>query len=267
MTIVVASCDAYFDIVKQYVEFWRKNWSDCKYSIIIAMEEIEFKEERVEALACGRNTTWTQRVIKAIKYADTEYILLSVDDLFMSQNVDSEEIEKVLDFIEKEKIVYYRIPVFKFSDTHKTYYEGQRFVEKIPRNQRYNVSIGTAFWNSSELLNILGDGSMSAWDLENYFLKQAEQASPGFMDGYVSDERFLLHSVHMIKSGKWIPSSVKKMRKLGYHIDIAQRGYINFSDRLKLNIVYSWCSRKFPSGLRSFVKKVMTCFGFQFASK
>jgi hypothetical protein len=267
MSLVVVSCDAYVDIAEYYINFLRLNWSECKNRVIVAMEEKEINGDKVETIVCGANTTWTQRAITAIKNANTPYILLSVDDLFMSEHVDAKEIDRVLDFIEKEKILYYRIPVFKFADKNIPTYSGNENVEHIPSNQRYNVSIGTAIWDKFEILRILGDGTKSAWDLENYFLEQAIIGKPGYIEKYVSDKRFLLHSIHMVKSGRWIPKSVKKMAKLGYNIDYTSRGYISFRDRLKINGFYSWASRKFPLWLRKLVKKLMSFLGFKFTSK
>ena len=91
--------------------------------------------------------------------------------------------------------------------------------------------------------------------------------SDQWIDNYVSDKRFLLNTVHMIKSGKWIPKSTRIISKLGYEINFLERGYISFSDRIKLNGLYSWASRRLPVKLRRIIKKIMSFFGFHFASK
>lgn len=267
MTIVVVSCDAYLDIVEHYVKLFRLNWPNCKNRLLIGIEEKEVLGENVQSILCGRNSTWTERAIKAIKSTQSPYILLSVDDLYISKPVVEENIQKALDFIESEGVKYYRIPVFRFKNKKEITHPTNVNVELISKRERYNVSIGTAIWDRNELLNVLGDGSKSAWDLENYFLDLANQSGPGYIDNYVSDKRFLLNSLHMIKSGKWIPKSSKLLSKMGYKINYLERGYISFIDRIKLNRFYSWVSRKTPTKLRKFVKRIMSFFGFRFASK
>lgn len=266
LSIVVVSCDSYKDIVNQYIKFFQTNWTDCKYPIYVAMEDLTIDNNSVISVKCGSESTWTERAIKAIKLAESQLILLSVDDLFISEKVDSESFCEIIEFIKQHNIKYYRIPVFKPSGKTKKLYLDSKNVEMIESNKRYNVSIGTAIWDRNELLRILGDGTMSAWDLENYFINRAEKAKPGYLDGYVSDSRLLLHSVHMIKSGKWIPSGVKEMQSKGNEIDLGDREFISFSDRLKLNKVYTWCSLHFPTNLRNLVKKIMRKMGFKFAS-
>lgn len=267
MTIVVVSCDAYKDVLEKYLFFLHENWNDCKYRILLGLETQPIEDAVAESVLCGSDSTWTKRVIECVSKTDSKYILLSVEDLFISEKVNSQTIDEIIDFMEKENIYYYRIPVFKFNTKDTKTYPGYPNVELIESNRRYNVSIGTAIWNRDELLRILGDGTMSAWDLENYFLQKAEKAEAGYLEKYVSDSRYVLHSVHMIKSGKWIPSSIRRMEELGYSIDYKERGFISYTDRLKLNKIYSWCSRNFPTWLRNPVKKVMATFGFKFASK
>lgn len=267
LSIVVVSCDSYKDIVEQYLKYFFLNWKDCEYPVFIAMENETIDNYDVVSVAAGNDSTWTKKAIEAIRMTDSKYVLLSVDDLYISETVNNTEITKVLDFIEKENIKYYRIPVFRNTENNFKLYPGTINVEMIESNKRYNVSIGTAIWEKQEILKILGDGKMSAWDLENYFIKKAEVAEPGYLDGYVADTRYLLHSVHMIKSGKWIPTGIKEMKEKGFDIDLCNRSYISFSDQLKLNKFYSWCSKHFPTRLRILTKKIMTKMGFKFASK
>lgn len=267
ISIVVVSCDNYLDIVREYLHYFELNWPNCNYRLFIATEEKYIDSSIAEFVLCGTNTTWTQRAIKAINSCDSPYILLSVDDLFISEKVDTRAFDEIESFIFDNNILYYRIPVFKVGSDSNNNYPGNENVERIEKNRRYNISIGTSIWERNELLSILGDGSMSAWDLENYFLKNAELASPGYLEGYVADKRFLLHSVHMIKSGKWIPTGVKQMKKKGYRIDTSIRGYIGIMDRLKLNWFYSYLSRKLPTNIRGIIKRVMRKMGFRFASE
>jgi len=267
MSIVVVSCDAYQDIAEHYVSFLRLNWPDCRNKLLIGMEEKIVSGIDVNTIVCGRNSTWTERAIKAINKANTPYIMLSVEDLFISKPVNDQEINIALDFIENENIKYYRIPVFKLKNKKEVTHPTNGNVELIAKNERYNVSIGTAIWEKNELLKILGDGNKSAWDVENYFLERANESGSGYFDNYVSDKRFLLNTVHMIKSGKWIPKSTRIISKLGYEINFLERGYISFSDRIKLNGLYSWASRRLPVKLRRIIKKIMSFFGFHFASK
>lgn len=265
MTIIVGSCDAYKDIVEYYLYFLKSNWKECRYRILIAMEEADVDSDIAETIKSGANSTWTERIINTIKYTNSPYILLSVDDLFISKPVMQDDINEVVDFIEKAKIKYYRIPTFKTSKRKKTTYSGNDNAELIDNDSPYNISIGSAIWNRNELLGILGDGTMSAWDLENYFLEQASKSCPGYKDKYVSDKRFLLNSVHMIKAGKWIPNAANLIKKLGYEVDFQKRGYVPLKNVAK-SYILGIGSRICPKSMRRLVKNVLRKFGMKFAT-
>ena len=265
MSIVVVGCDKYSDIAEYYLEFLHKNWNDCMYPVFVATESYQFNDPNVRSIICGKDSTWTGRAIEAISKTETDYILLTVDDIYMSEKVDSEEISKILDFMESEKILYYRIPVFRTTKKYDVSYPGNENVELIRAQKPYAVSIGTAIWNKEEILKILGDGTKTAWDLENDFSQLSMNTNTTFIEKYVSDKRFLLHSVHMIKAGRWIPKAAKEMTKKGNSIDYSERGFVPFSQTMRSHI-YGIGSKLCPPSMRKTVKKIMTKVGFTFAT-
>lgn len=267
MSIVVVSCDAYQDIAAYYLHYLSVNWSDCPYPVAVAMETVDLHSPVAQTLVCGADTTWTQRAIQAVQAMPGKYILLTVDDLYMSKPVSSAEFDKVLDFMEKEDIRYYRIPTFHATRQKPVSYPGNDNVEQIPKNRVYGVTFGSSIWAREELLKVLGDGSRSAWDLENDFSAAAVNAGEGYLEKYVADKRRLLHSVHMAKGGKWLPDAVKTMKKLGYDdIDYSKRGMIPLATnlRFKVNMVATGLC---PTRLRKPLKKFLKKLGFQFATE
>lgn len=266
MTIILASCDAYKDVADQYVYFLRENWPDCPFSILVATESCDYNDSEIVAIKSGSKSTWTSRVIKAINACSTPYVLLTVDDLFMSEPVQTEDIDDILNYMESVDVRYYRIPVIdpvrqKFGKIPE-----RRYTRQIYDNQVYSVSIGHAIWNRNELLKLMGDGTKSAWDLENDFSAVDQNKEPSVKEGYVTDTRHLLHSVHMIKKGKYIPAGVKTMSKCGYEIDTSKRGLITFKERIRPKI-YGLGSKLCPPRYRRKVKSFLSKLGLSFATR
>ncbi|MBB6698252.1 hypothetical protein [Clostridium algidicarnis] len=266
MSIVVVSCDIYKDVVELYLKYLHLNWIDCPFEIFVATETYKPVDETAKPIICGADSTWTQRAIKAIEASQSPYVLLSVDDLFISEKVETEEFTNILNYIKKYDIKYYRIPIFINKNQIFAEHPNNKNVQMIFDNQPYSVSIGTAIWEKNEILKILGDGTKSAWDLENNFSVVDYTKSPKIMEGYVSDKRLLLHSVHMIKKGQWIPKGIKLMRKKGYLIEYRKRGLIPIKERIR-PVVYDIGSRICPTRFRAGVKKVFSKVGFKFATK
>lgn len=266
MSIIIVTCDAYSDIVDYYLHYFETNWPDCQFETYIAEEKINHNSHIAKSIICGSNTAWTARAKKAIAVCQSPYILLSVDDLFISKKVRSEEFTKILDFMGENGIKYYRIPTFKTTKWKYPTYKDNINVEKIPKGKAYGRSIGTSIWERGELLDLLGDGTKSAWDLENEFCREANESKYGYYESYVSDRRFLLNSVHMIKGGKWIPKSIKKMKRLGYSINWETRGVLPLKERIRI-WVYGTLGRLCPQQLRVYMKRILGKVGFKFATK
>ena len=266
MSIVVISCDAFEDIVSGYLRFLRENWADCPYPIFVSMEDKTFVDDTVKVLPCGMGNSWTKRAIIALESAKTEYILLTVDDLYMSERVDTNDFEAALDFMDREKVDYYRIPTFKVPGQKSIDHPRNSNVELIPKNRTYGITFGSSIWRKGELLRVLGDGTKTAWDLENDFSKSAAEAELGYYDSYVADKRHLLHSVHMAKGGKWLPDAVREIREKGYELDLGNRELVSRSTDLKYKI-YARGSQVCPRFMRRGVKKILTAMGFKFATE
>lgn len=268
LTIIVGSCDKYKDIAEHYLRFLRKNWPQCPYRVLVAMEEEKVDANLAETVLNGKGATWTKEIINSIARTSSQYILLTVDDLFISEPVDGTAMEDVVDFIEKNKILYYRIPKFIELKSGKKHppYPGSHYAVRIPKNSAYNVTIGSSIWERSELLRILGDGTKSAWDLEDSFLEQAANShESGYLEGYASDSRLLLNSIHAITAGRWIRRSVKQLRKLGYNLDFDKRGYVSQKNTLR-SAVYRIAGRICPIRMRKTVKKFLKKVGFKFVT-
>lgn len=266
LTVLVVSCDKYKDIVEQYLYYLRLNWSDCQFPIAVAMEESDIDFENVRVIKCGKGVQWTKEVLIALDQIDSERVLLTVDDLFISQKVDNIAILYALDFMIKNDIGYYRIPKFQHRYSKKDLYPGEENIARIRKDKVYSVTIGSAMWKTSELKKFLGDGTKTAWELEEFFTKSAVNASSGYFDSYVTDTRPLLHCAHMVTAGKWIPSGLKDMKKQGYQIDTSTRETLSKKETVRMS-AYAVATAIVPKKLRRPIKMFFSKFGFKFATK
>ncbi len=266
MSIVVVSCDKYLDIAQFFLYYLGINWPNCKYRIFIAEEECNLNSDIAEIVLCGKNTSWTRGAIEAISRTKSQYILLTNDDYYIYEKVNNSEIDEVIKFIKENDIKYYRIPAFKQKNRKYAQYKNNKNVEMIPKNKAYAVSIGTSIWKRDEILKILGDGTKTAWDIENDFSRQSADSIDEYYINYVSDRRNLLHYVHMATWGKWIPWSAKVLIKHGYNdINYSKRGFISKRECIKIKL-YEFATRIVPTKMRKNIKRVLSMVGFKFAT-
>lgn len=266
MTILVVSCDKYKDISDMYFHYLRVNWPDCNFPLVIATEEADCADKDVKVIKCGKGVLWTKEVLMALNEIDSELVLMTVDDLFISHKVDNEAIKTALDFMYKHNLKYYRIPKGKRKAKKEDLYPGEKNISRIRKDIVYSVTIGSSIWRKDELIRVLGDGTKTAWELEDQFSEAAANGNRGYYDGYVTDIRPLLQCAHMVTAGKWIPKGVKDMEKYGFHIDTSKRGMLTLWESQKMSL-YGVATKITPKRLRKPLKIVLSKIGMKFATK
>lgn len=265
LSIVVGSCDAYSDIAALYVRFLRRYWKDCDCQIFVATENAVIDEPGVITVT-SEGTEWAKRIINTVEKTNTDYIWLTVDDLFISKEVDDRRVTEILNIIQREGIQYYGLPTKPLNPQKRKPYKNYETVFSISKNAAYGVNMVTAIWEKKELLRILNDGIETAWDVEDYFLEKASKQPGGYYEHYVDDFGYSVIYSHMIKKGKWIRKGVREIENSGIQIDYKKRGYEPLKSRAR-TLVVGTGKKICPVWARAEVKKLLTKVGFKFATK
>lgn len=266
MTILVVSCDKYKDISDMYFHYLRVNWPDCDYPLVLATEESDCADSNVQVIKCGKGVLWTKEVLTALESIKSKYVLMTVDDLFISKKVDNASVKSALDFMVDNNLKYYRIPKGKRFARKVDRYPGQKYVARIRKDKVYSVTIGSSIWRKDELKLILGDGEKTAWELEDSFSEAALNGEKGYYDGYATDIRPLLQCAHMVTAGKWIPRGLRIMKANGSPIDTSKRERLSHKEAFRMDL-YGVATKVTPKKFRKPLKSFLSKFGMKFATK
>ncbi len=266
MAIVIPACDKYLDIFAEYMRYFRMNWSDCPFEIILVTETKCYKDSRVTSYTTTENTAWTGRVLEGLKHTDCRYILTTIEDGFISEKVKNKDIFQILAFMRKHNIQYYRNPKFGHKRTKENSFQDFRHACKIKKNEVYSRSLGIDIWDRQALIELFGDGSKSAWDIEDYFLQYSLKAENGYFEDWVSDDRNFLHIIETVSGGKWMRSELKRFERLGIPVNTKDRAIMPITDYYRRRL-HAIANRIVPKKFRKPVKTFFSKIGFKFASK
>ena len=142
LTIVVCSCDKYEDLWYPYFEIFKRNWSDCKYPIVLNTESKKYFHEGLN-IKCPNNffeeVSWSERMKNTLEHIETEYVLITCDDHFIISPVNTREFENAFSILKKNK----RITTFSFvphiSPEEKTKWIGNFGLWKMNKSFRVNL--------------------------------------------------------------------------------------------------------------------------------
>ena len=222
VSILVVGYDGYIDVWNHFFELMNKYWSE-RPKTYLATSELTPHYDSVEVIPAGKNTEWSKRASVALEKIETPYVILMLEDFFISDYVDNDLVRASLKLVEENQIKFYQILVqlIKQSWEKGKPYKGNKHIHIVPRNKKYGINLQAAIWNTDFLREKIGDGNYNAWkfemnqlETENYNDKKIE---------YLIDDRNILNITHTIVQSQYLRSAIRKMEKINHHIDPSER--------------------------------------------
>lgn len=265
MAIFVLSCDKYNDVWDEFFNLKDRYWADCNFQWYVVTESLKCQRDGVQTI--NYNGNWSTRFRNAVKFIDAKYICTFLDDYFITDVVDNNRINQLLDFIEENKVSFLNMDD-GFNHIQKTpnleHYNDEMLV--IPPHQEYGVDTAGAIWDKQYLLEKLGDGDYSAWQFE--LDRCIEAKSEEGLSGLIlldTKQSLNISKIPVIIQGAYYPPALKYFKERGYTIDCHDRRIMSQWD-VFVYWLKTHCA-KAKHG-RRFMKWVGThIFGLQFVSK
>lgn len=266
LSIIIPSNDSYVDILKEFLRYFFIFWEDCPFEIIVVTNTVKINDNRVKSITTPINTKWGQRVVHAFNSTKSNYGLIMLEDAFLSSPVNTNYVKDVISFLKINKAKYYLNP--KSPKPHLNFYKNRVFNKPKPirKDIPYSVTNFTAIWEKSELLSLISNNDVTAWDIENSFLKISSTAGKNtYYDGYYEDEYNFLNVVETINRGFWTRES-RIFTEIGMPINYGNRRFapFYFIFKKKIHLFFNFITPRF---LRKYVKKFISFFGYKFTTK
>lgn len=264
MVIVLAAFDPYKDIFDIFIEQFKKNWPDCPYPLIISNMYFKCDLENVYVINCGDVKDPALRLKMAIDMFDADYYLGFEEDRIIMRPVNTKEVERILEFMDSENILYYRCNSSVYRKKKSDQYNGYEHCFHIPANEPYGVCGSTVIW-SNRMMHILGDEfDYNGYKWESYQNERAATSHDKWLDYFATDNRNLFHILHCIEKQKWIAKSRRLLIKQGYDIPRRGREIQSFGETLMAYLKY--CFKLIPGKTRFYIKKLLKKVGFDFVT-
>ena len=257
LSVYVSSPDSYADVFEVFLKGYHKYWADCPYEFILSTNNHNY-----EGLSCICNhktqDTWVERTLAAMPMIRSKYLLLMCDDLIISGAVDNSKIEQILDFMDERDIKFCRFkPV-----PRKNIIAGIPFLSKVNRQMPYAINLQIGIFRKDYFESLLGEGSLSAWDIERELIKESAKAKDEFFSDVVALNRPVLPFVHGVIKGKWIRCSVSYVHK-EYPEYKVRRDVISWLLQFKIDFGET-CKQRLSTRQIGRIKKVLRHIGVSF---
>lgn len=235
ISILIIGFDGYKDVWDHDIALMNKYWPD-RPKTYLADSELTPEYEGVEIINAGPNSEWSKKVQVALDKIDTPYILLLLEDFFITDYVDNNKIESVIQMIEEDGILFYQLLVQLI---RKTWEKGKPYKENknikiIPENKKYGINLQAAIWDKEFLKKSVGVDNYNAWEFEvkqlgtdNYNSQKIE---------YLIDVRNILNITHTVVQSKYLRSVKRKLSNTGIIIPESERPQLSKKDNFKYEL-------------------------------
>lgn len=214
--VMVLSFDKYSDLWTVYFDCAKKFWQ-AKLPTYLVTNEKQPEFEGVHIITTGPEVSWSRRARKAVETVDAEYILLMLEDYYVTSNVTDASISSLISFMEKTDADYLRIypfPEMHFKDA------GEGGIHRVPEESLYGVNLQASIWKKDYLLKLLEGGDFSAWEFE---ARQKNRVATQVKGNLYTVDYAPFEMVNGVLQGKWYTPSVKALESLGIHVDTSKR--------------------------------------------
>jgi hypothetical protein len=232
VALLVISCDKYSDLWPIYFGSLFKYWPNCPLKIYLGSNYKIYDNKDVTMINIGEDCDYSSNLKAMISQIEEEYVITTVEDMFLSSPVDEEHLFSYFQELFDNKGVYlkllYTYPVGYDKDVSKR-------TASMTSNLRYRLGMGTSLWNKKVLNENLVPG-MSAWDMEKDG-KFGRDIPSG--DVYAINYHFSgkdpFPYVHGVIKGAWIRKAIPWLLDEGYQDLLPNRQKMSWSRTL-----YTW---------------------------
>lgn len=178
LTMVIHSCDKFSDLWDVHVKLLNRNWPKRNIKTLLVTDKKSYIEyNNIQIISAGEGTELSERTEVALRYINTEYILITLDDYFPIYRISSKKIEQIMYEMEKYKLDYVRL--FKRPNSKKKIPESENlyYIDLWDKKDfNYQVNLYVGIWKKSFLEETI-KGPLDAWNYELSLSKIAREVN------------------------------------------------------------------------------------------
>lgn len=226
LSILIVGFDGYKDVWDIDMYLLNKYWGN-RPKTYLATSILKPQYDGVEILAAGAGSEWSKKAYNALKEIRTKYVLLLLEDFFVSNPVDNGLVLDSLQLIKDNDIKFYQVLVQLINSSWEkgAPFQGNKHVKIIPQDKKYPLNLQAAIWDREYLIETIGEGNYNAWQFE---VKQItiDQINVDKIE-YLIDDRNILNIEHTIVQSKYLRAPLKRLRKQEPQIDFSGRDVLS----------------------------------------
>lgn len=253
LTIMIQTCRGYSDLWVPHLDFLRESWPDCPFrTLLVTDAPANAAFPGVEVLAAGAGLHMPGRLAAVLPQITSEYLLLTLDDYFPVCPIDTREIRRLVEIMEREKLDYLRL----FPDPPPAGRHSVPGLYRVDLGTDYAVNLYPGIWRRDFLLATL-PGPEDIWAYEVSLTHTARRLNARC--AMTRGREFPVLDV--IRKGKLLHKAARHLGKRG--IFLPGREPVPRAEELRI-FLFNRGKRLLPRPAARWVKRQLKKLGFTF---
>jgi len=208
VSVVVSSCDAFFDAWRPFAFFFRKFWPDCPFPTHLIVNELPVRSDFMRPLAVGEDRGWASNMQSALQRIETPYILYFQEDYFLTGPVNETQLATDFAYAIEQDAASFCFCDLSLLEPEFGRSTDQRFA-LMPENSKGRTRLQVTLWNRDALASLLVPGE-NAWHME---ARGSERTHGLRMFSYARQDAVPIpYLMSAIVRGLWTPQALALCR-------------------------------------------------------
>jgi hypothetical protein len=218
ISIVVSSCDRFFDAWRPFAFFFRKFWPDCPFPVYLIANRLRVRSRWIQAINTGTDSGWASNMQLALTHIQTPYILYMQEDYFLTGPVHREQLARDFAYAMAQQAASFSLCGLSLLEPEFGALESE--FAPIPETSKGRTRCQVALWQRDAFAATLCGGE-TAWDME---AKGSERTRGMRLLTYVRNDNVPIpYLISAIVRGLWTPEALALCRAHNFQIKPAFR--------------------------------------------
>lgn len=226
LSIIISSCDKYSDLWEANLFLLRKYWvGDLPPIYLVTDKYTDYHNNDVTVLTYDGDMPI--RLKKACQEIQTQYVLITLDDYYLIDNVYTDNIKTIVDWEDSNTVDYLQLYHRRYDK--KKYYTEIGVNSVIDLTKKYAISLYPAIWNKRFFVYCV-DENETPWQFEPRLTQKAINYGAKCYINNSGSFKIL----DVIRKGKVLHKAHRYLRSNG--LDIGNRMLVPIGEEIKLKV-------------------------------
>lgn len=234
VSMLISTCDKFSDLWDEHIALLRQHWKGEIWKTYLVTDKQTNREyDGIEIIVAGEDKDFPMRIKYAAELIDADFILLTLDDYFVIDDIVESRLKYLADRAETENIDYLKLYDRRKANPSK--YESTEKLYRIDLTKKYAITLYPAIWNRDFLINSVSK-DMTTWEYEPSLTNYAKKSHANCMFSHSGSFDIL----DVVRKGKVLHKAAKYFKRNG--ISIGDRPIISRRTEIKLALmdIISW---------------------------